>query len=70
MGQERRGTQSERTVVAVGLTGSIGAGKSTALALFREYGAQVASADSLVHELYGRPEMASRVAEHFGRSGA
>ena len=66
MGRERRESQAERAVVAVGLTGSIGAGKSTALALFGECGAVVLSADSLVHELYQRPAVAVAVAAHFG----
>jgi dephospho-CoA kinase len=51
VGGERREAQTERTVVVVGLTGSIGAGKSTALALFQECGATVCSADQLVHQL-------------------
>lgn len=59
--------QAERAVVAVGLTGSIGAGKSTALALFKECGALVVSADQLVHQIYSRDEVATRLAEHFGR---
>jgi dephospho-CoA kinase len=66
MGRERRRAQTERTVVVVGLTGSIGAGKSTALALFEECGAAVVSADRLVHQLYSRPDVTTMVAEHFG----
>jgi dephospho-CoA kinase len=63
MGRERRRAQTERTVVVVGLTGSIGAGKSTALALFEECGAAVVSADRLVHQLYSRPDVTTMVAE-------
>ena len=66
MGRERRESQAERTVVVVGLTGSIGAGKSTVLALLGESGALVLSADRLVHDLYQQPAVASQVAEHFG----
>ncbi len=66
MDRARRGAQTELTVVAVGLTGSIGAGKSTALALFGECGALVFSADQLVHQLYARPDVTAEVAEHFG----
>lgn len=36
----------------VGLTGSLGAGKSTALAAFERLGAAGLSADTVVHELY------------------
>jgi soluble lytic murein transglycosylase len=67
MGRERREGQAEHGVVAVGLTGSIGAGKSTALAMFGECGALVISADQLVHRLYQRPEVAALVGERFGR---
>jgi dephospho-CoA kinase len=66
MGRERRDGQGRRDVVAVGLTGGIGAGKSTALALFAESGASVFSADQVVHELYARPAMARRIGAHFG----
>jgi dephospho-CoA kinase len=67
MSRERRKGSDGRGVVAVALTGSIGAGKSTALAMFAECGALVLSADELVHRLYARPEVAAQVAEHFGR---
>ena len=66
MGRERRQAQAGRTVVAVGLTGGIGAGKSTALNLFGKKGAVAFSADGLVHELYQRSEVGTLVAKHFG----
>ncbi len=50
----------------MGLTGGIGAGKSTALALFEELGALTISADSVVHELYRRPELLARIVARFG----
>jgi dephospho-CoA kinase len=53
-------------VVAVGLTGGIGAGKSTALSMFCELGALTTSADQIVHELYARPENVAKLVEHFG----
>ena len=56
-----------RRVVAVGLTGGIGAGKSTALGLFGKEGAVTVSADQIVHDLYGTSGVAERLAEHFGR---
>ena len=39
----------------VGLTGGMGAGKSTALRALRELGAAVISSDEVVHELYDEP---------------
>jgi len=56
----------QRKVVAVGLTGGIGAGKSTALAFFRDLGAVTLSADEVVHGLYAQPEVAQQVGRHFG----
>lgn len=58
--------QERRKVVAVGLTGGIGAGKSTALALFGELGARTLSADEIVHDLYRRRELSAEIAAHFG----
>jgi dephospho-CoA kinase len=66
MGGERRHTPTGRAVVAIGLTGSIGAGKTTALSLFQESGALVFSADKIVHELYEQREVAAEIAAHFG----
>ncbi|HLA80944.1 MAG TPA: dephospho-CoA kinase, partial [Thermoleophilia bacterium] len=53
-------------VVAVGLTGGVGAGKSTALAMFGELGALTASADQIVHDLYTQPAFVARMVGQFG----
>lgn len=50
----------------IGLTGGLGAGKSTALALLGELGAAVISADAIVHELYGGEPLRSMVVERWG----
>ena len=52
----------------VGLTGGLGAGKSTALAALSELGAATLSTDAVVHELLGSAEVREAVAERFGPS--
>jgi dephospho-CoA kinase len=59
-------TRERPDVVAVGLTGGIGAGKSTALRFFAESGALTLSADEVVHQLYLRADVKRALAEHFG----
>jgi dephospho-CoA kinase len=55
---------------SVGLTGGIGAGKSTALAALERLGAAVLSTDRVVHELYETDELRDAVIERFGPSVA
>jgi dephospho-CoA kinase len=50
----------------VGLTGGIGAGKSTALAALERLGAATLSTDRVVHELYETDEVRDLVVAHFG----
>ncbi len=50
----------------IGLTGGIGAGKSTALGALERLGAVCLSTDKVVHELYGSPEVRDAVADRFG----
>jgi dephospho-CoA kinase len=50
----------------VGLTGGIGAGKSTALAALERLGAAVLSTDDVVHELYESDEVRDAVVARFG----
>ena len=50
----------------IGLTGGIGAGKSTALAALERLGAAVLSTDAVVHELYGSDEVRRAVVARFG----
>ena len=50
----------------LGLTGGIGAGKSTALAAFAQLGCPTLSSDAIVHGLYGDPDVRAAVVEHFG----
>jgi dephospho-CoA kinase len=54
----------------VGLTGGMGAGKSTALQALGELGAQTLSTDAIVHELYGDERMRDAVVERWGEQVA
>lgn len=51
-------------MAVLGLTGSIGAGKSTVMRQFASLGAAVLDCDRVVHDLYEN-EALSQVAEHF-----
>lgn len=53
-------------VPLVGLTGGLGAGKSTALAALARLGAAVFSTDAVVHELYETSQLRDAVVERFG----
>jgi len=50
----------------VGLTGGLGAGKSTALAALAELGAATFSTDAAVHELLGGDELREVIVERMG----
>ena len=58
------------TVPFVGLTGGIGAGKSTALEALERLGAAVLSTDRVVHDLYESAEVRDAVTARFGESVA
>ena len=53
-------------VPLVGLTGGMGAGKSTALAALERLGAAVLSTDAVVHELYAGERLRDAVVERWG----
>lgn len=53
-------------VPTVGLTGGLGAGKSTALAALERLGAATLSTDAVVHELYASPEVRDAVVARWG----
>jgi dephospho-CoA kinase len=55
-----------QTVPVIGLTGGMGAGKSTALAALERLGAAGLSSDEIVHELLGQPDVRARIVERFG----
>ena len=50
----------------VGLTGGLGAGKSTALSALERLGAATLSTDAVVHELYASDEVRDAVVERWG----
>ena len=54
----------------IGLTGGIGAGKSTALDALERLGAATLSTDAVVHELYGSDEVRDAVVARWGEEVA
>jgi dephospho-CoA kinase len=63
-------SQSAPVVPFVGLTGGMGAGKSTALAELERLGAAVLSSDAVVHELYETDRLRDAVVERWGEEVA
>jgi len=59
-------SRGRRDLFTVGLTGGIGAGKSTALALFGALGALTFSADEVVHGLYREETCKKALLQEFG----
>ncbi len=53
-------------MLKVGLTGSIGTGKSTVLKLFNQLGAYTVDVDKIVHQLYKRGDIQEKVKKEFG----
>ncbi len=60
----------EPAVPFVGLTGGMGAGKSTALAALADLGAAVLSSDAVVHELYAGEQLRDAVVARWGEDVA
>jgi dephospho-CoA kinase len=56
----------EPVVPFVGLTGGMGAGKSTALAALQRLGAAVLSSDAVVHDLYAGRQLREAVVARWG----
>jgi dephospho-CoA kinase len=57
-----------QAVPFVGLTGGMGAGKSTALAALQQLGAATLSTDAVVHELYGGERIRDAVVARWGEA--
>ena len=53
-------------MVKVGLTGSIGTGKSTVAEIFKQLGAYVIDADKIVHSLLKREDVKKKIKDIFG----
>ena len=53
-------------MLKVGLTGSIGTGKSTVASIFKELGAYVIDADEVVHKLLKRKDIKEKIRKEFG----
>ena len=67
MGRElERGPLSGPSLRVLGVTGGIGAGKTTVARILRTHGARIFDADATVHELYSGGDLARRIAVRFG----
>jgi dephospho-CoA kinase len=64
------GENGSGSVPLVGLTGGMGAGKSTALAALERLGAAVLSTDAVVHELYTGERLRDAVVARWGETVA
>ncbi|WP_457640777.1 dephospho-CoA kinase [Persephonella sp.] len=53
-------------MIKVGLTGSIGTGKTTVGKIFSELGAYVIDADKIVHQILKRKDIKERIKKEFG----
>ena len=65
---ETRAARTPRRPPVIGLTGTIGAGKSTALAAFARHGCAVLDADAVVHDLYRTARVRDAVVARLGPS--
>ncbi len=52
----------------IGITGSIGSGKSTVAKFFREWGAKVIDADEIAHTVIQKPEVVKEIVNTFGKN--
>jgi dephospho-CoA kinase len=55
-------------MIKVGLTGSIGTGKSTVAKIFEKLGAYVIDADKVVHQLFENEDVKEEIVSTFGKS--
>ncbi len=53
-------------MLVLGITGDVGAGKSTITDIFRESGAKIVSADLIAHEKWKEPAVLNRAVERWG----
>lgn len=54
-------------MLVIGLTGDIGAGKSTVSSLLERMGAVVVDADKIVRQIWTRPEIIEAASKRWGR---
>ena len=68
MANDRLGAGVQRRAPVIGITGNIGAGKSTVARILGERGVRVIDADRVVHDLYAAPDsaLAAAVIAEFG----
>lgn len=53
-------------MLVLGVTGDVGAGKSTVAGLWKNHGASIIDADCIIHEIWKEPRVLKRVEERWG----
>jgi len=54
-------------MLVLGVTGDVGAGKSTVTSILEEFGAKVINADRITHDIWQRPEILEQAVRKWGR---
>ncbi len=66
MGKNRAQSLDDRSIPIIGLTGGVGAGKSTIAEMFASLGAGVIDSDKLVHQQYADPLVVETLRQWWG----
>lgn len=63
----KKSSRKSKIQKLIGITGSIGSGKSTVANFFKELGATLIDADEIAHTVIQKPEVITKIANTFGK---